>query len=510
MKNASNMMTLMLKAAAVLVIPASAIAQMLPTPPTPPAPPTPPTAVVAPAPLAPKAPIAAELYWPGFPAELVDLAELERNMAGVQVMTAEHAREISRQAMEESRRAMEAGRVAMADARIFEIDGMHWADMQNVFTTTSASSAYDSGLSLMSRRDYEKAIARFDQVITAKGTRADGALYHKAYALYRLGRSSDATNALADLRKSHPQSRYLKDASALETAIRASNGQPVRPEAADDEEIKLLAINALQHSDPERALPLLENVLNNGANPLPLKIRALYVLAQSSQPRAKEILMSLAKGGGNPDLQRSAISYLASRGKTRVTSAELKEIYDSTSDPDIKRAVISAWGTLGDMPALAAVAAAGTADKGLRTTALNRMTDPAAADTLWAIYQKESDKELRLSILSRLGSLGSADRLMDVVRSEKDAEVRRRAIRSLGNMRVDKSGALLSELYGRETDADNKKAIITALSGQQNGEALVAIARKESDMAIKRDIVQRLSGMTRNKAAMDYMAEILK
>lgn len=508
-----TLMKLMLKAAAVLVIPASAIAQMPPVPPAPPVPAAPPAApapVIAPMPA--PAPMPAELYWPGFPAtaDMMDLAAFERRMADVQVVTAEQAREVSRQAAEEVRRAFDASRAVIADGRFFgDMENMRWAEMQNVLSTSGASSAYESGLSLMSRRDYEKAIVRFDQVVAAKGTRADGALYHKAYALYRLGRSSDATNALADLRKSHPQSRYLKDASALETALRASNGQPMRPEASDDEEIKLLAINALVHTDPERALPLLESVLNGGANSLQLKTRALFVLAQSSQPRAKEILMGLAKGGGNPDLQRSAINYLATRGRTRVTSAELKEIYDSTNDADIKRAVISAWGTLGEMNHLAAVVQ-GSADLALRTTALNRMNDPAAADTLWAIYQKEADKDLRMNILSKLGSLGSADRLMDVVRSEKDAEVRRRAIRSLGNMRADKSGAMLSELYGRETEADNKKAIITALSGQQNGEALVALARKESDLSMKREIVQRLSGMTRNKAAQDYMLEILK
>ena len=115
-----------------------------------------------------------------------------------------------------------------------------------------------------------------------------------------------------------------------------------------------------------------------------------------------------------------------------------------------------------------------------------------------------------MSILSRLGSLGSSERLMDVVRSEKDVEVRRRAIRSLGNMRADKSGAILAELYGRETDVDNKKAIISALSGQQNAEALVALARKEGDFSMKREIVQRLSNMTQNKIAQAYMLEILK
>jgi HEAT repeat protein len=391
-----------------------------------------------------------------------------------------------------------------------EASRVAFSDFQNAFgATSSTSSAYESGLSLMSRRDYEKAIVRFDQVVTAKGARADGALYHKAYALYRLGRGSEASTTLGDLRTNHPQSRYLKDASALETTIRASNGQAPRPEASDDEEIKLLAINALVHTDPEQALPLLENVLNGGANSLQLKTRALFVLAQSSQPRAREILMNLAKGGGNPDLQRTAISYLATRGRTRVTSAELKEIYDGTSDPEIKRAVINAWGTMGDMSPL--VVGAGDGDgRVLRTSALNRMNDPAAADTLWAIYQKESDAKLRMSILSRLGSLGASERLMDVVRSEKDVEVRRSAIRSLGNMRADKSGAMLAELYGRETDVDNKKAIISALSGQQNGEALVALARKESDMSMKREIVQRLSNMTRNKVAMAYMAEILK
>lgn len=489
-------MTRFVMTAAILMIPATAFSQALPVPPVPPTPPTP---VVAPIPPPPPMPVEvggllggwAGGQLGGWPAG----AEMAMLAAEAQVITAEQAREMSQQAIEESRRAMEGARWEMSN-------------LQNVFVS-SAGNAYDSGLQLMSRRDYERAITRFDQAVKDKASRADGALYHKAYALYRLGRGNEATTTLADLRKSHPQSRYLKDASALETTIRQSAGQAMSPEAEHDEELKLLAINALVHTDPERALPLLEGVINGGANSLQLKTRAIFVLAQSSQPRAKEILMGLAKGGGNPDLQARAIQYLATRGRERVTSAELKQIYDSTTDDDIKRAVINAWGTMGASGELAGVVQ-GRADVAIRTTALNRMTDPAAADTLWAIYQKEQNRDLRMSILSRLGSMGATERLLDVVRSEKDVEIRRRAIRSLGNMRADKSGAVLSELYGREQDVDNKKAIITALGSQQNGEALVALARKESDMALKRDIVQRLSNMPRNKAAMDYMLEIIK
>ena len=483
--------------AAVLVIPVTAVAQTVPVPPVPP---VPPAAVVLPAPmpaivgwpddLAREAAIRAEEVW-----ERID-------MSGIQVLAAEEARVVSEQAIAESRRAMDEARVRM--------ENMRWevADAQTVWST-SGNSSYESGLSSMSRRDYERAISRFDQVINSKSTRVDGAMYHKAYALYRLGRGSEATATLAQLRKDHPQSRYLKDAGALETAIRQSGGEAPSPESADNDELKLLAINALVHTDPERALPLLEGVINGGANSLQLKTRAIFVLSQSSQPRAKEILMSLAKGAGNPDLQRSAIQYLASRGRERVTSAELKEIYDSTSDNDIKRAVISAWGTMGDMGQLTAVLS-GNADMALRTVALGRINDPAAANTLWSIYQREENKDLRMSILSRLGSMGASDRLMDVVRSEKDADVRRSAIRSLGRMKADKSGSVLADLYDRESDVDNKKAIISALSSPQNGEALVGLARKEQNMSLKRDMVQRLSNMRNNKAAMDYMLEIIK
>jgi len=471
--------------AAVLVIPASAWAQVA-TPPVPPAAPVP-APVPAPAPVAPAAVIG---------------GLLEGYVGGSQAL--------------EVREAMDRAKIAMADSRI-QFDTMKWdmqaAQMQDAFAmTTSSGSAYDMGLSLLQRRDYDRAIVRFDQVISQKGARADAALYHKAYALYRLGRSGDANTALAALKKDFPKSAYVKDASVLEAAVRQSAGQPMRPEQADDDEIKLLALNALQHSDPERALPLLEGVLN-GANSLQLKQRAIFVLAQSPQPRARQILMDLAKGGGNPDLQRHAIRYIATGGKRGASSAELREIYDSTQDVEIKKAVLQAWGQSGDMANLLTVAGGNSvalADLDLRKTAVNEIGNAGAVQDLWTIYQKEQNRDLKMSILSRLGSLGAADKLSDVIKSEKDAEIRRRAIRSLGSMRADKSAAALTDLYAREDDVENKKAIVSALGNQNNGEALVAIARKETNMTMKREIVSRLSNMTRSKAAMDYMLEIIK
>jgi HEAT repeat protein len=474
----------LLMIAAVLVIPASVMAQVAPPlPPTPQAPVMVPAPRPAPmAPMTPMAPIAAPVVWP------------EPLLAGFASFDAQEAMDRAKIALENSQLHM--------DSMKWDLPMIHYSDGQDVFAMTS--SAYDAGLSLLSRRDYERAILRFDQVISQKGTRADAATYHKAYALYRLGRTSDATSTLSTLKKDYPKSAYLKDASILEQAVRG----PARPDNADDEELKMMALNALVHSDPDRALPLIEGVLN-GANSPQMKNRAVYILAQISQPRAREILLNLAKGGGNPDLQRTAIRYVATGGKRGATSAELKEIYDSTQDPDIKRAVLQAWGQSGDLVSLVSVA--GSSDLiDLRRSAVNEIGNAGAVNDLWSLYQKEQNRDLKLSILSRLGSLGAADKLSEVIRSEKDAEIRRRAIRSLGSMRAEKSAASLTDLYSRESDVENKKAIISALGNQNNGEALVAIARKETDMSMKREIVSRLSNMTKNKAAMDYMLEIIK
>jgi hypothetical protein len=51
--------------------------------------------------------------------------------------------------------------------------------------------------------------------------------------------------------------------------------------------------------------------------------------------------------------------------------------------------------------------------------------------------------------------------------------------------------------------------VINSLFTQNNPDSLVAIARKETDAALKRDVVAKLALMTKSKVAMDYLMEIL-
>ncbi len=124
------------------------------------------------------------------------------------------------------------------------------------------------------------------------------------------------------------------------------------------------------------------------------------------------------------------------------------------------------------------------------------------------LYGKESSTDIRKQIIQAMAMGDNSTLLTGIARSEKDPELRRGAIRSLGMMGGKASGDTLVELYGAETDVNIKKTIIQALGMQDNAAALVAIARKEQDSVLKRDIVNRLSH-SRSKVATDYMLEIL-
>jgi hypothetical protein len=235
-----------------------------------------------------------------------------------------------------------APRIA-AQAGAFAIDRAFALAPQKVLRGRHDSDdrAYERGQRALDRRNWDEALESFTQVAGSGGSRADGALYWKAYTLAKLGRRDDALAAIAELRKSYATSRWLDEAKALELEVKQASGQKPSPEAENDEELKLMALNGLVQSDPERALPLLTNLLKTSSSPK-LKERALFVLAQSNSPQGKQLLeQSGARQAGNPDLQLKAISYIAATSKENRQPAAAVEIYSSSNDNQVKRAALS-------------------------------------------------------------------------------------------------------------------------------------------------------------------------
>jgi hypothetical protein len=381
---------------------------------------------------------------------------------------------------------------------------------------------YQAGTRALDANRFDEAISRFDGVIDRKGSRADAALYWKAYAQNRLGRRADAQQTVAQLRRDYPQSRWLNDAQALEVEIRNQQGNPVNPDSESNEELKLIALTGLMQSDPQKAMPILEKLLASNQSPK-VKDKALFVLTQSGSPEAQQILLNIARGKSNPDVltasrrrfwsfsvrmtsfRRSEPPHSSMMG-SKEGKAELGNIYASSSDINLKREIIRSYLLSGSKDKLLQAAKSEKTPE-LRREAIRTLAQTGGKDELWELYKVEPSGEVKAEIIRSMLLCGGSDRLKDVIRTEKDQNLRREAVKTLGLTGAD--GATFTELYRNESDEGMKREIVRALFISGNSKALVDLARLEKNPELKEDIVKQLSLM-HSKEATDYMLEILK
>ena len=441
------------------------------------------------------------------------------------------------------------------------------------YVTVSTDFEYDRGISSLDSGRYDRAVESFDKVIAKGGKKVEGAMYWKAYALGRLGKRDEAVRTLEDLQKKYPSSRWSSDAKALLMDVRQASGQPVSADVADNEELKLIALNGLMMRDPDSAIPLVEKLLAGSASPK-LKEKGLFVLAQSASPRAKTLLAEIAKGKGNPDLQLKALDYLGAFGSGPDVPL-LVDVYKSTGDVDVKKRVIRSLGMTGRRGVVfggyygpmdfagsannyALAEAFGQLDRARvdadrariqaeaeriraeaqtsrdRAVVLSRSAGESAnafkvqpsaasaerekareakakesADALWQLYATEQSLELKREILVNMRFTTQRDRLLQIARTDGNSELRRAAVQGLVLDRTPEATELLLGLYRNEKDPVVKRQILDHLIGTSSAATLVQLARQETDPAVRKRLVERLSTM-KDKEAVDYMMEILK
>src|SRR6185436_19696365 len=204
-----------------------------------------------------------------------------------------------------------------------------------------AEELYDDGREAIEEGRFDRAVDRFNRLIEMKTNRTDAALYWKAYSQSKLGQRAEALATLTDLQKRFADSRWSRDAKALEVEVRQASGQPVSAASQDDDELKLYALRGVMQTDPEQAFPILEKMLA-GANSPRVKDRALFVLSQSRNSRARDVIAGIAKGNANPDLQQRAIRYLGIMGGAENRQV-LADVYRGSSDVALKRSILRSF-----------------------------------------------------------------------------------------------------------------------------------------------------------------------
>ena len=237
---------------------------------------------------------------------------------------------------------------------------------------------YLLGTRAMNERRWTDAIASFDQVIQAHGSRADAALYWKAYALNKLGKPQLMEATCAQLRTDYRSSTWNRDCGVLVMQAQLSalaqdqvqgrmpkldpiplvidpkvfdpkvfgttdvgtNWYPAKRDP--DSDLKILAINSMLNRDPAQAVPILHGVLTSSTQTRAVKEHAMFVLAQSHSPQAQAAMQEMLTGKDGADLQRQAI-HASGVFQGKQHNDTLEAVYRNSSDAATKHAVISAF-----------------------------------------------------------------------------------------------------------------------------------------------------------------------
>jgi len=348
---------------------------------------------------------------------------------------------------------------------------------------------------------FAAAIDKFGRAAERGGKDADASLYWKAYAQNKAGRTAQALTTLRQLGGTYPKSSWRDDAQALELEIRGATGQHPDPSAAEDEDLKLYALNGLLASDSRRAVPLVLKFLEGNHSPR-LKGQALFVLSQSDSPEARKTLLEIARGARHPELQKQAIESLGAAGEKDV----LARLYGGTTSAEVKMDVLGAYLAANGRDQIVA-AARSEKDPRVRRKALELLGPAGAREELRQLYRSESDPGVRMTILDGLAVAGDVESLVGIARDEKDSSLRSKAVSNLGISQDPKATAALKSLYTGSTDAGVRRAALEGFLIQGNAAALIELFHAEKDSQWRRDIVKQL-GLMNSDEAQTFLSKI--
>lgn len=359
--------------------------------------------------------------------------------------------------------------------------------------TLMAQTPYDEGQKAIRDQRWSEAADQFELAIESDREQADAATYWRAYALFQSGRDREAERELRRLERKFPDSRWVNEGQALRIEHQDSERSIDEATSGDsvmDDQLRLFALAQLMERDPERAMPLLLDLVHN-ADSEKVREDALFVLAMSEEPEALRTLAEVARDSGNPSLQVSAIQILGS-ASTGESLPLLTSLYTDSATPEVKEAVIHAHIASDQPQSLVAIFEA-ESNPELRRSIIHSLGAMGATAELQALYPALQDPELRVAVIEAYSIAGDNAMMKQVLDSETDPDIRRAALFGIAMEGGTDAVSYLETQYDQANSAEEKNTILQALTMMDGAKDLVLkIIRTETDPALQRQAIQTL------------------
>lgn len=338
----------------------------------------------------------------------------------------------------------------------------------------------------------------------AKESGKDEALYWLAHSEHQSGDSAAAVQTIRRLEQRYPKSLWVKPAYSLRIEIAQrlrrhdvlwwtalpppppppaapappASAAPVSPPAppARTPKARRVAPVGPAHMPPPALAPAAPPAATTATPPTPpappaewftetyypdtdLRIQALGSLIRTDADRVIPMLKKIALESSNPGEARRAVFVLAQSGR-----------------PDARSTVVEVAMNGPDPVRVAAV------------RELGRFGGAGLSKELLQVYTKSNNVRVKTEVVMSLGARAENVALLRIAQSESDRRLRDRAIVTLGQAG---GGDQLQTLYARVA-ADAKRPIIMGLFHAGADDALIRIAERERDEALRQEVVVRL------------------
>jgi len=368
-----------------------------------------------------------------------------------------------------------------------------------IAATVLAQSPYDEGQKALREQNWTAAAEQFKKAITADKSTADASMYWRAHALYKAGRNTEAERQLNILERKYPDSRWVKEAQVLQ--IEHDGSAPVladiRNESGMDEDLRMFALAQLMDRDPERALPLVLDLLKSTGSQS-VRSDTLFMLGMSDDPRAQQAIAQIARDSKDPELQANAIHMLGI-SSNQPSIDLLADLYRETDSIEVKKAVIQAYmigDESGELVKILTDLLKTEKTPELQMEIIRTLGLMDATDELRELYPTFTSEETKVAALEAYFLAGDTQTLRRVLETETNPELRKTAIRGIAMEDGEGASALLESIYDKATSIEEKKVILESLVMMDDAQDLaLKIVRTETDIELRRDAIHMLGVM---------------
>ena len=412
-----------------------------------------------------------------------------------------------------------------------------------------ADSLYRRARESLNRRNYTQAADLFRQVADRypKSPSAPSAMYFRAFSLYQTGsvdRMRESRDVLTSLEKKYPNAD-LADAKTLRTRVcgelaqrgdaqcaaevsriagsgqsAATSSQGARCSEDDDDE-RVVALNALLQMDSDRAMPILKKVLERRDTcSYVLRRKAVFLVSQKGGEEAADILMQTAKNDPDQETREQAVFWLGQVRSERAVPL-LEDLLKNSKDKETKDKALFALSQQSSPKAgqiLRDFAERESEDEELREQAifwLGQKHSEDNANYLKALYGRVKSEALKDKIifsLSQQRGFGNAEWIMQIALDPKESvEMRKQALFWAGQ-NGGASTEAFANLYDKMTDSEIKEQLIFVLSQRgRDGKALeklMDIAKSDKDKELRSKAVFWL-GQSRDPRAAKFLEDLI-